>query len=70
MKGAQNENENSENGSRALDAIKWIQIAFTLVEKTDDEAALGTNELKVQGIFRVPHGTLSPLSRFPECHPS
>lgn len=48
MKGHQNESENCENGSKALDAIKWIQIAFTLVEKTDDEAALGTNELKVE----------------------
>lgn len=48
MKGHQNENENCENGSKALDAVKWIQIAFTLVEKTDDEAALGTNELKVE----------------------
>ena len=46
MKGHQNETENRENGSRALDAIKWIQIAFKLVEKTEDEAALGTNELK------------------------
>ena len=48
MRGHQNESENCENGSKALDAIKWIQIAFSLVEKTDDEAALGTNELQVE----------------------
>jgi len=47
MKGQHNEKEDRENGLKALDAIKWIQIAFTLVEKTEDEAALGTNELKV-----------------------
>ena len=47
MRGHQNESEDHENGLKALDAIKWIQIAFTLVEKTDDVAALGTNELKV-----------------------
>jgi hypothetical protein len=47
MREHQNEGENCENGSRALDAIKWIQIAFTLVEKTEGEAAVGTNELKV-----------------------
>lgn len=47
MKGHQNESEDRENGLKALDATKWIQIAFTLVEKVDDDAALGTNELKV-----------------------
>ncbi len=47
MRGHQHESEDRENGVKALDAIKWIQIAFTLVEKTEGEAALGTDELKV-----------------------
>lgn len=47
MRGHQNESDDRENGVKALDATKWFQIAFTLVEKTEDEAALGTNELKV-----------------------
>lgn len=51
LRGHQNEKENYENGTKAVDALKWIQIAFTLVEKTEDEAALGTNELKVYKIF-------------------
>lgn len=47
MRGHQNESEDRENGIKALDATKWIQIAFTLVEKTEDDAPLGSNELKV-----------------------
>ena len=54
MRGHQNESEDRENGVKALDAIKWIQIAFTLVEKTEGDAALATNELKVKQNYLGP----------------
>ena len=43
---------------RALDAVKWIQKAFALVDKMEDEETSGIAELKVSlCITNAPSGS-------------